>query len=73
MHTTIPKSRIKVNEDVLKKTVRKCKERNIIIPTFVQLKESSLIPASIKKGLWEIDPINLFRINWLEFLNFIYK
>ncbi|MFH1618789.1 MAG: pyridoxal-phosphate dependent enzyme [bacterium] len=60
---------MKINEEVLKKTVKLCKERNIIIPTFAQMKDPSLISSSIKGrvkkvGLWDIDPANLFRINW---------
>ena len=60
---------LKYNEDVLKKTVQRCKERNIIIPTFAQQKDPSLIPAKIKTklqplGLWDVNPLNLFRITW---------
>jgi len=44
-------------------------ERNIIIPTFAQMKDPSKIPASVKEklskvGLWDINPLNLFRITW---------
>ncbi|HAH08387.1 MAG TPA: pyridoxal-5-phosphate-dependent protein subunit beta [Elusimicrobia bacterium] len=59
----------KMNEAVLKKTVARCKERGIVIPTFAQMAEPDRIPDSIKKklkpvGLWDIDPVNLFRITW---------
>jgi len=63
------KSKMKINEEVLKKTAKRCREKNIIIPTFAQMKNPDLIPAKIKArlngvGLWDIDPINLFRITW---------
>ncbi|HAM35863.1 MAG TPA: pyridoxal-5-phosphate-dependent protein subunit beta [Elusimicrobia bacterium] len=63
--TTAAKSR----EDVLKKTIKLCRERRIVVPTFAQLKDPRLIPASIgarlkSVGLWDVDPLNLFRITW---------
>ncbi len=53
----------------MKKTAGICRDRNIIIPTFKQMKNPSLIPQKIKdklkkKGLWDVDSINLFRITW---------
>ena len=67
--TTVSRSKIKVNEEVLKRTIKRCRERNIIYPTFAQLKDPSLIPESIckrvkKVGLWDINSLNLFRITW---------
>jgi len=58
-----------VHEDVLEKTVKRAQERNIIIPTFAQQKDPSLVPDKVKArlkgvGLWDINPINLFRITW---------
>ncbi|WP_291633391.1 pyridoxal-phosphate dependent enzyme [Clostridium sp.] len=58
-----------INEEQLKKTVDSAKERNVVIPTFAQMKDPSKIPAEIKEklkktGLWDIDPVNLFRISW---------
>lgn len=60
---------LKVNEEVLKSTVQRAKERNIIIPTFAEQKNPELIPEKVKKqvkplGLWDVDPRNLFRITW---------
>ncbi len=60
---------LKVNKKVLEKTVQTAKERNIIIPTFAQMKNPETIPAEItaklkKTGLWDVDPVNLFRISW---------
>ncbi|MBA4407526.1 pyridoxal-5-phosphate-dependent protein subunit beta, partial [bacterium] len=53
----------------LKKTIQRCKELKIILPKFSQLKNPDSIPQSIQKklekvGLEDINPLNLFRINW---------
>ncbi len=58
-----------INEEVLKKTAQRCRERNIVIPTFAQQRDPSLVPQAIKDrlagvGLWDVDPVNLFRITW---------
>lgn len=58
-----------INKDVIRRTARRCRERNIVIPTFAQMRDPGLIPASIKErlkgvGLWDINPLNLFRITW---------
>ncbi len=60
---------LEVNEDQILKTAESAKERNIIIPTIAQMKDPNKIPQEIKNkiaetGLWDIDPINLFRISW---------
>ena len=57
------------HEDKLQNTVQRARERGIIIPTFEQMKDPSRIPASIKEGLkshglWDLHPLNLFRITW---------
>jgi cysteine synthase len=57
------------NKEIVKKTAQRCRERNIIIPTFKQMKNPELVPDKIKKelkkiGLWDLNPRNLFRINW---------
>jgi cysteine synthase A len=49
--------------------IQRVRERNIIIPTFAQMKDPGLIPPQIKEqlariGLWDLDPLNLFRISW---------
>jgi len=53
----------------LERTVQRARERNIIIPTFAQMKNPDLIPDSVKEelkkiGLWDITSRNLFRITW---------
>ena len=57
------------NKKFLANTVKRCKEKEIILPTFKQLKHPDKIPANIQKKLPQIDmqdthPLNLFRINW---------
>lgn len=52
-----------------KRAVQRVRERNIIIPTFAQMKDPNLIPDKIKSelksiGLWDLNPRNLFRITW---------
>jgi cysteine synthase A len=56
-------------EDVLRKTIKRARERNIVLPTFAQMKNPGLVPETIKArlrqvGLWDLDPANLFRITW---------
>ena len=66
MHNLID---LEVNEEQILKTAESAKERNIIIPTIAQMKDPNKIPEEIRNklaetGLWDIDPINLFRISW---------
>ena len=49
--------------------VRRYRERGIVLPTFAQMRDPGLIPEAVKKrltgiGLWDLDPLNLFRITW---------
>ena len=58
-----------INKTILEKNVLKAKEKGIIIPTFSQMRNPGSIPAFIMKrlektGLWDLDPVNLFRITW---------
>ncbi len=58
-----------VYPDRLQRAVQRARERNIIIPTFAQMKNPALIPDDIKAelgniGLWDVHPRNLFRITW---------
>jgi cysteine synthase A len=53
----------------LERTLKRIRERNIIIPTYAQMKNPTLAPAGIRKelskiGLWDVNPRNLFRITW---------
>ncbi|MCX8056070.1 MAG: pyridoxal-phosphate dependent enzyme [Ignavibacteria bacterium] len=57
------------NHSFLQKTIKRCKEKNIILPKFSELREPEKIPSEIKEklksiGINEVHPLNLFRINW---------
>ena len=58
-----------VQDEGLSSAVDVARDRSIRVPTFKQMRDPSLIPDSIKSelkdvGLWDLDPRNLFRINW---------
>ena len=51
------------------RAIQRVRQRNIIIPTFAQMKNPALIPVKVKEelrniGLWDLNPRNLFRISW---------
>src|SRR5512136_912363 len=51
------------------RAIQRARERNIIIPTFAQMKNPALVPSKVKEdlahiGLWDVHPRNLFRITW---------
>lgn len=53
----------------LENAVALARQRKIVIPTFRQLRDPGYVPFSIVRklaqvGLWDIDPLNLFRLNW---------
>lgn len=57
------------NETVIKKNAQRCKKHGIILPTIRQQMFPQEIPVDIQQrlkpiGLWDIDPLNLFRITW---------
>ena len=58
-----------VHPERLERTVKRARERNIIVPTFAQMRDPALIPARVREelkgiGLWDVHPRNLFRITW---------
>ena len=59
-----------INKERLDRNVRKARENNVILPTFKQMRDPSAnVPGYIKDklrnvGLWDINPLNLFRITW---------
>jgi len=60
---------LSIHEAPLERAVQRAREQNIIIPTFAQQRDPSLIPDAIKRrlsevGLWDLNPVNLFRITW---------
>jgi cysteine synthase len=60
---------LKRNEEARKNNIERCRDRGIILPTFAQMKNPDLIPGRIREQLkevelWEVNPLNLFRITW---------
>lgn len=58
-----------INKDRRQRAVKRVRERNIIIPTYAQMKNPSLVPQAVQAelkeiGLWDVNPRNLFRITW---------
>jgi cysteine synthase A len=58
-----------VDDEVLRRTASRCKERGIVIPTFAEMREPALVPDAIRSrlrdvGMQDADPVNLFRISW---------
>jgi cysteine synthase A len=58
-----------VDQAVLDKAVAHFRARDIILPTFAEQRNPELIPGKIKDklrkiGLWDLHPLNLFRITW---------
>ena len=52
---------LSVHPDRLERVVERARDRNIIIPTFAQMKNPALIPDHIKNelasiGLWDVHP-----------------
>jgi cysteine synthase len=60
---------VQINKAQMERTAERCRQQDIIIPTFAQNKDPALIPDKIKDelskiGLWDVHPRNLFRISW---------
>jgi len=58
-----------IDEAALESAVERARERSIVIPTFAQMRDPSLMPDHIAAGLgdvglWDLHPRNLFRITW---------
>jgi cysteine synthase len=59
----------KNNNVMLENAIARYREKGIILPTFKQQQFPELIPDKVKQhlkkvGLWDINPLNLFRITW---------
>ena len=57
------------SDTILKNTAQRCRELDIIVPTFAQMKEPSSSNGPLGErlngtGLSDSDPANLFRITW---------
>ena len=58
-------------QDAYDNAVQRFRERNIVLPTFAQLRDPSTIPAGISDQLRGVekdaaDPRNLFRVHWFN-------
>jgi len=58
-----------VHSEQLERSAARARERGIVIPTYAQMKDPTLVPSSIagklsEIGLWDLHPLNLFRITW---------
>ena len=59
-----------IYKENLEANIRKARENNVIIPTFKQMRDPGQhVPDEIKEklggvGLWDVNPLNLFRITW---------
>ncbi|MCL2627146.1 MAG: pyridoxal-5-phosphate-dependent protein subunit beta [Oscillospiraceae bacterium] len=59
-----------INKKALDENIKKARENNIILPTYKQMRQPDKnVPQEIKDklksiGLWDINPLNLFRITW---------
>jgi cysteine synthase A len=58
-----------INEEVLKRTAKRCRDLGVVIPTYAQMRNPELIPEATQAkllgvGLWDVTPVNLFRITW---------
>ena len=65
----MPKLITKKDHLVAAKNAARCKERGIILPTLRQQMHPETIPTEIQAklqpiGLWDVNPLNLFRITW---------
>mgnify|MGYP000767004917 FL=1 len=60
---------LSINKEKLAHNVQVARENNIILPTFAQMRDPQKVPEKVKKalkkvGLWDVNPLNLFRITW---------
>ena len=60
---------LSVNKESLKHNIENARKNNVILPTYEEMKDPGKIPAKIQEklkyvGLWDVNPLNLFRITW---------
>ena len=60
---------LSVNKQGLAHNIKKARENGILIPTIAQMQHPETIPEKVQSrlktlGLWDVDPMNLFRITW---------
>ncbi|HIV99194.1 MAG TPA: pyridoxal-phosphate dependent enzyme [Candidatus Ornithospirochaeta avicola] len=57
------------HEKIIKSNAARCREKGILLPTFQEMIHPETIDNEIKEklksvGLWDVNPLNLYRINW---------
>ena len=60
---------LEMHKEIAKKNALRCKEKGIKLPTFKEMKDPSLIKPEVLEhlkhtGLWDVDSVNLYRVNW---------
>ena len=60
---------LEVNDKIRQKNIKRCREKGILLPTFKEMLNPSTVSDDIKDklsktGLWDVDPVNLYRITW---------
>ncbi|MCB0292858.1 MAG: pyridoxal-5-phosphate-dependent protein subunit beta, partial [Calditrichaeota bacterium] len=58
-----------IDPEKRQRAVERAREKHIIIPTFAELRDPQKIAPEIRDqlkqvGLWEVNPLNLFRASW---------
>ncbi len=58
-----------IHQAALERNIQKARENKVVIPTIAQMEHPETIPEKIQAklkhvGLWDVDPLNLFRITW---------
>jgi cysteine synthase A len=60
---------LSINRSGRARAVDLLKKKEVLLPTFDEMRHPEKIPASVKErlatvGLWDIDALNLFRVSW---------
>lgn len=58
-----------IHRERLERNIKKARENQVVIPTYGQMMHPETIPGKLqdklsKTGLWEVNPVNLFRVTW---------
>lgn len=58
-----------IQKEGLAHNIAKARENGILIPTIAQMQHPQTIPGKVQDrlkgvGLWDVNPLNLFRITW---------
>ncbi len=58
-----------IHPEALERNIEVARKNHIILPTFEQMKHPDKVPEKVKEalknvGLWDVNPLNLFRITW---------